>query len=161
MSRALVGSSRSRIGACCAKRAREHDALAFAAAQRSEAARREVDQVEPDERGVCDLEVAAALPSEIAEVRRAAEKHVLGDGHRRWQLRELRDERDAPRQLAAAERSAVVTADLDGALPLDEPGDRAQQRALAGAVRADHRHPLPRLDRAADAVEDARAAEID
>ena len=55
----------------------------------------------------------------------------------------------------------VVAADLDGALPRDEPGDRPEQRALPGAVRADDRYPLPRLDRAADAVEDPGPAELD
>src|SRR5581483_1283351 len=43
----------------------------------------------------------------------------------------------------------------------DESGDRAEQRRLARAVRADQRHPLPVLDRERDVRDDRPPAELD
>src|SRR5205085_10306875 len=42
-----------------------------------------------------------------------------------------------------------------------EPSDRPQERRLAGAIRPDQRHPLPRSDRRRDAVEHPTAPEVD
>ena len=43
----------------------------------------------------------------------------------------------------------------------DQPGDRAQQAGLAGAVRPDQRHPIAALDRERHAVHDVAPAEPD
>ena len=55
---------------------------------------------------------------------------------------------------AELEQRADPSADGDAALGrLDDPGDQAQQRRLAGAVPADEPHGLARLDRERDVLE--------
>ena len=82
------------------ERPREHGALQLAAAQRAQRALRELAELEPLERVLGRQPVVAALGAEVAEVRRAAEQHVLGHGQLGRRLGDLRHERRTPRKLA-------------------------------------------------------------
>ncbi len=132
------------------ERAREHRSLLLAAGERRERPLGKLAEVEPVERLLGGVEVARALGGERADVRRAAEQHVLADAHPRRQQRRLRDEREPPSELAPGQLRDLVAVEDDRAAVSDEPRDRAQERALAGAVRADQRDPLARRDLGVD-----------
>ena len=123
---------------------------------------RELEQVEPRRARARSPRRRVGSPSaERPEVRRPPEQHVLGDGHPGGHQRRLRHDRD--RRATLAPRSPRLAPPSSGIDPrvADEPGDRPQERRLARAVRADQRHPLARLDRELDAVDDVAAAELD
>ena len=133
------------------ERARDDDALLLTAGERPEAAVGEREEVEPRERARRRVAVARALLRERAEVRRPAEEHVLRDRHPGRSRRLLRDDGDEPRELRACEVVDRAAVERDLARERDEPRDRAQQRRLAGAVRADEREPLAVGDDRVDA----------
>ena len=86
------------------------------------------------------------------DVRRAAEQHVVGDRDRR------RGRPGSARPSATAGEPARApaswprrdTVDRDAPHARDQPGDGAQQRRLAGAVRADDADPLAGGRRSSD-----------
>ena len=142
-------------------RAREHGALALAAAQRAEPPVEQVRPVEAGERRARGHDVPEPRAARVAEVRRPAEDDVLEHGRVRRDDRDLRDDRDPPGDRAPAEPGDLVPLEPDRARVRDEAGDRPQERRLAGAVRADQAQPLPVLDREVDVVDDPRAVERD
>ena len=113
------------------ERARQHGALQLAAAERAEPSRGKRAQVEASDRSLGGETVGARLGGEIADVRRAAEQHVLGHGQLRRRLRVLRDERDLARDLAAAGARDGATVEQDLAGERDQAGEGAQDRRLA------------------------------
>ena len=92
-------------------------------------------------------------------VRQAAEGHDLLDGRRERQGRQLWHDREAPGDRPPVERGKRCTRELDrpGGW-VDEAGDRAKERRLAGAVRADEGDPLPRRDVQVDVADRGAAA---
>ena len=82
-------------------RARDHGPLALTTRERRQVPRGESGQVEPVEHVGHDREILGSLAPEGGEVRRAAEQHVVGDGHERRGDRQLRHERDPACTLAA------------------------------------------------------------
>ncbi len=81
MSSALVGSSSSSTGASWASGAGDDEPLPLAAAQRAELAVGELGQIEPLEHVGDHRPVVRGLATEVADVRAAAEQHVLEAGH--------------------------------------------------------------------------------
>ena len=143
------------------ERAAEHGPLLLAAAQRLEPPVGERAEVEAGERAARDLEVARAFAAERPEVRRAPEQDVFVDAHPRGQERGLGNEGEPPCHLPARERRDLVAVERDRAVVAQEPGARAEERALPGAVRADQRDPLAGRDLRADAVEHPGRPELD
>ena len=160
-SSALVGSSRREQRRVLGERPGEHRPLALAARERAELPVGEVGEIEPGERLLGRGEIAPALTARVGDVRRPPEQHVLAHRHPRRHHRHLRNDGDAPRELAPGEPPDRLAVQRDRAVVAHEPGDRAQQRRLPRAVRADQRHPLAVLDRERDAVDDRAAAQLD
>ena len=91
----------------------------------------------------------------------AVQKDVLGDAQRRDHHRALVDARDAllPRgTVTEARRGLAVQLDRP-AVGLEEPGEDADERRLAGAVAADQRVAFPGGHRDRDVHQRTRAAE--
>ena len=87
-----------------------------------------------------------------------ADAEVLGHGQPEEEAAALRHMRDAESRAAArrcAREVGAVEHDAAGHR-LDEPGDGAQDRRLAGAVRAEQRDDLARRDRQIDAPDHRR-----
>src|SRR5262249_23985046 len=143
------------------ERAGQHGTLALAAAQRSEPPDREGAEVETLDRLGGGLAVAVPVAGEAAEVRRAAEQDRFGDGHGHRHRRGLRYEGEPRRQVAWAEAGGLDPVERDRPGRLHKPHERAQERALPGAVRADDRQPLAGLPAAGDAAEHLGAVERD
>src|SRR5439155_26261003 len=95
--------------------AREDRALALAAGERAQPALGERGEVERAERVPRRLQVGPALVAEVGDVRRPAEEDVLADRHLRRGKGELRDERDATRELPPGQSAERQGADLDRA----------------------------------------------
>src|SRR5581483_4968782 len=131
----------------------------LAAGERGEHPPGERHELEPVERPPRRVTVADGLPGEVAEVRRAAEQDVLGDGEPGRRLRDLRHERDEPGNRTARHRPEVASLEQDLALVVDEPGERAQRSRLACAVRPDQCEPLAGLDCEGDPPQRVRLAE--
>src|SRR5581483_1056592 len=112
------------------ERPRQHGALELAAGERRERALGERAQLEQVERAFGREAVARRLACEVAEMRRAPEKDVLGDRQAGRRLGDLRHEREPPRELAAAERARVAPVDLDRAVVVDEAAERAERGRL-------------------------------
>src|SRR6185503_1026412 len=83
----------------------------------------------------------------------------LRNGQPRRSLRCLRDDSEKTRALAPVELALRPAQQRHVALVGDEPGDRAEQRRLPGAVRADQRDPFPALHDGADVADDGPSAE--
>ena len=122
-SRALVGSSSSRTGACWASaRARTSrcssppDSVRSARPARADRASRSISSR-------ADPPVGVGLDPEVADVRRAAEQHVVADRHVRRQLRLLRDVGDQAGQLPPGHPGDRLAADRDAAV-VAGPGGR-------------------------------------
>src|SRR6185312_13285857 len=93
--------------------------------------------------------------------RKQRELHVLAHAHRAEGLRDLEGPSDAEAE-ARARRQALEVAPVDA----DRPGvgpqlaiEKIEAGGLAGAIGADHRHPLARGDREADIGHGAHGAE--
>ena len=144
------------------ERAREHGALPLAAAQRAEppAARARGGRAgrarAPRPRGRCGPRAA-----KVAEVRRAPEQDVLGDEHLRRQRRRLRHEGDRAGRAPCAPCGRRLDAVERDRARRGTSRERAQQRALAGSVRADQRQPLALVDRQPETSRGSAAVERD
>ena len=143
------------------ERAGDHHTLFLAARERPEPALAVPHEVEPGERSGGRLPVVPALLGERAEVRRAAEQHVLAHRHPRRGRGLLRNHRQETRELPPRQLHRLATSDPDRAREGNEAGDRSQERRLPGAVRPDERQPLPVRDGSVDAVDDGPPAERD
>ena len=161
MSSAAVGSSSRTILRLLGERPRDDDALLLASRERPEAPVGEGEEVEPRERAGRRVPVAGAFLRKRTEVRRPPEERVLGHRHPGRRRRLLRHDGDEPRELRARQLAHASPVEDDLARERQEPGDRAKQRRLAGAVRADEREPLPVGDRHVHGVDDRAAAELD
>jgi hypothetical protein len=135
--------------------------LPLAARQLLEAAVRQVRDAQPRERGVCCLVVARAMPRPRRHARHPPHQHDLarrvGEGERGL----LRDVGLAVRPLPAGEREGVAPVEQDGACRgAAQSQQAAQQGRLAGPVRPEQAHNLPRLDGERHAPEDLAARAI-
>ncbi len=129
------------------QRAGQHHALALAAGQGGQPPPGEPRHVQPPGGLGGGLAVAAGRAAEVAQVRGAAEQHVLLDGHVRRQHRRLRQVRDQPGAAAAAHAAKVGAVEQHGAAVPHQPGHRAQQGGLARPVRPDQGEPAAGADR--------------
>jgi hypothetical protein len=129
----VVGSSSRRTGASWAS------ARASTARWRSPGQGAQVEAVED---ALDHGQVRRRLDAEGPDVRSAAEQGVVDDPQRRWHERVLGDHGQQPGPGSGAQRGDILPAHSHGALEAGDPGERADQRRLAGAVGADHGHPL-------------------
>ena len=92
-------------------------------------------------------EVVGGREPEAALSRVAAEQHDLFDDERERELVLLRQVREVLRECAAI-RSARIASEATHApsTRLDEPGDRAHERGLAGAVGPHHHDEIAGVD---------------
>ena len=161
MSSALVGSSRSRIGAPCAS-ARAMTARWSSPPERDPSSR-------PANGSSSSRAIARAAAARSSAPSRASTGRwgvrprstysatVIACGHDR----RLRDERDELRRLAASELAQRPPGEPHLAVGAQDPGERAQHRRLAGAVRPEQRQPLAPFDRERDTVDDPGARGLD
>ena len=85
---------------------------------------------------------------------------VLGHRHQREQREVLEDQRGRP--LVGADAGHVLAADAHRALRrLEKAGDRAQQRRLAAAGRAENREEFAAVDLQGDVLDGGETAETD
>ena len=131
----------------------DDDALLLAARERPETPSRVAEQVEPRRARGGGLAIPPPLLRERAEVRRAAEEHVLAHRHPGRRRGLLRDDGEQPRELRpyaapAVSRPSSSIEPENG----DEARDRPQQRRLPRAVRPDERDPLALRDVEIDVV---------
>jgi len=111
--------------------------------------------------GQADLgqQVGRVLIGRVVAVRRHQQRQVLGNGQVGEELHVVEDRRDGPPGLEVAfPHRPPAQPDGPGRGPVS-PGDTPQQRALARAVRADHRDRLTRADLRVDAGENIDFAE--
>ena len=158
-SRWFVGSSRSRSCGFLREGACEVHPLALAAREGRVLAVGELDEPRVLEAAPHDRAVEVAGSREGAEVRRAAERDDLGDPEAGGVLHVLLGEGDDPRAFASAQRGEVAVAEArrPGIRSLDA-GDEVQERALAGAVRAEERADGRAGHGAVDVVDDEPAS---
>ena len=107
-----------------------------------EGAVREVGQRQALEHTGDDAPVGAALPREVAEMRRPSQHRVVAHGHARRHERLLVYEGNPARDRLGGHRRHRFTADLDSPSMGDQAGNRAQHRGLACAVGTDQRQPF-------------------
>ena len=125
-------------------RARDEDALLLAAGQLPDVAVAQVLDVQPREHLADGGALGGARPRQPATVD-AGHEHALLDGHREAPVDRL-DLRHVGHPQALAARDAAADR-------LDAPGDRAQQRRLAAARRADDADELALADDEVDVDE--------
>jgi hypothetical protein len=130
------------------------DPLGFAARQVVHVAAGQRIEVEVGEDLADDVEVTSGPAAQERQVGGAAEQHVVGHLHARRDHRVLGDHGDAACALAVAYASRVGTDHLDVATGGHAAGQGPQQGRLAGAVGADHRHPLAGVDVEVEPVQD-------
>ena len=138
----------------------DHDTLLLAAGQRPETPPRVAEQVEPRERLGRGPAIPQTLLGERAEVRRAAEEHVLAHRHPGRSRGLLRDDGEQPGELGPTEPGGVAAVERDGAREGHQARDRPQQRRLPRPVRADERDPLALRNVEIDVAHDRPPAEL-
>ena len=130
----LVGEQHRRFDG---QRAREQHARALADGEPVHAARRELERVGlPHRRRARPRRRRRLCSAAVSAVRQAAERDELARGERPVNGRILRQVRDRARARPAVEPRERRAAPRHRAAVRDEARERAQQRALAGAVRA-------------------------
>src|SRR6188472_1806508 len=120
----------------------DDDALALAAGERPERPLGEGLQPEPVERARGRIAVGGSFTRERPEMRSPAHQRVLRDRQPGGCLGLLRYDGEQPRPLAPLEVGGRPLEERHVPLVREEPRDRAEERRLAGTVRADERHPL-------------------
>ena len=144
------------------QRPAEHDPLQLAAGEPERRSVGELDELEPVQRPLHGVPVGGGLGPEAPQVGRASERHQLPDRGPLGHHRPLRHQRDHPSDPAGAARAPGR-----GRRPAaprvagSRPGDGVQQRRLAGAVGADDRDPVARLDHQVDVGDDLHPAAVD
>ena len=135
-----------------------HDALLLAAAQLVKRAIGQVRRAGGGQRLARNADVVGPFDGEHAEVRVAAHQHDLDRGVLEGEFGFLRHDRDAPRHVAARQAIERLVAEQDaaGRRP-PRAAQQAQQRGLAGAVRAENADERAFGQADADAVDDERA----
>jgi hypothetical protein len=132
--RRFVGEQHRRFAG---ERARQRHPRPFAARQRGHRPRGEAVRGGGRERTRDGGAVGVGQRREGIAVGVAAERHHGGDRHRPVEDMALRQIGDVARTLARGQRRERLAVDLDAAFGGQKPGQRAHQRGLAGAVRAD------------------------
>ena len=145
------------------ERGREADALQLAAGELDRLAPPEMERVHRSERA---LDARPDLGRRHAEVLEPERDLVRGDRHHDLVLRILEDGRDRAGELGRARAAGVEPGDDDPAREAaavevrHEPGERAQQRRLAGARGAEERDDLPGLELERDAAQRRRRGRV-
>ena len=143
------------------ERPRHRRALALAAAQAVEPLRGELEHAGRLHRGAGALPVGRALEVALGRVRIAPHQDQLLDRERELGRHALRDHGDPARELGRAPVRQRPPLEEDPAgVGRKHPGEQADQRRLAGAVRAEHADDLagPDLEREVGEAEGARLA---
>ena len=145
------------------ERRREADTLELTAGELDRLPPPEMEGVHRDER---PLDAGPDLGGRYAQILES-ERHLVGsDRHHDLVLRILEDGRHRAGELRRASAASVEPGDDDAAreaAPVEvrhEPRERAQQRRLAGARRAEERNDLPGLELERDAVERRRRGRV-
>ena len=137
------------------QRAGDHDALFFAAAERAERAVLERRGAGGGERPARDGQILGTFERERAEMGKPSHQHDVEDGEIERRVRFLRNERDAPRDLAVrpvGERTTVERHRAAGRTV--HAAEQLEQRRLAGSVRPENADQLAALDVQEDIVQD-------
>ena len=135
--------------------------LSLAAAERPEAPVDEMGPVQAGERGAGGDDVPRARAARVAKVRRPTQDDVLENGRIRRDHRDLGHDGDLAGGRPPAQRSDLLALDPDRARVGHEARHRAQDRRLAGPVRADQAEPLPVLERETHVRRRPGAVELD
>jgi len=137
---------------------RHQDELALAERELAGVAAEQVTQPDPLDRCRNRRSVRRPVTTEWILVRKPAEAHDLLDRRRERQRRLLWHDREPPSDGRTIETGDRIAAQLDTPHDgRDDAGRRAQQRRLAGAIRADEGNPLPRSDDQVDVGQDGPA----
>ena len=142
---------------------READALKLAAGELRDAAAGEMRRADGRERGVRPREDLVRPGADVLEPERDLRLDLPEDD---LILRILEDRRDGARERRRMRAARVAAGDLDAAAegaavePRHEPAERAHERRLAGARRAEHEDDLAGVDPQRDVVERRRRSRI-
>ena len=137
------------------ERARQQHELALASRELEHGAVGEILDADPGHRFPRSLEIGPGLEAERAEVGRAAHQHHLARPEGKRDRRLLRHHGEHAGQLAARESVERTPEQRDRAVagPQHARGD-AEQRRLAGAVRAGQRQHFAGVERERHAAQD-------